>query len=183
MGKPSIMPLAKEQKKEVVNQLKESLKEQNVLIFANFLGLDVFSISQLRKELRNVGAKIMVVKKTLAQLAFKDLKIDLPEEAMEGEMALIFGFEEQIPAAKATYKFAKENEALKLKVAYLREGDNLAFMNNQELIAFAELPSKEELYSRLVGTIKAPISNFVNVQRQNIKGLFYALGAIVEKSN
>lgn len=173
------MPLTKEQKKEVIKDIKDSLEKQNILIFVNFLGLDVESISDLRGKLKKIGANMMVAKKTLTKLAFKELNIDLPKEATENELALIFGFQEQIPVAKLLYNFSKDNESLKLKSAYLREDKELDFINAEQLVEFAQLPSKEDLYTRLLGAMSAPISNFVNVQKQCIKGLFYALGAII----
>ncbi len=177
------MPLTKEQKKEVIRDIKDSLEKQNILLFVNFLGLDVETTSELRRSLKKIGANMMVAKKTLTKLAFKELGIDFPEEAAENELALIFGFHEQAPVAKLLYNFSKDNEPLKIKGGYLREGKNLDFLDRQQIIEFAQLPSREELYTRFLGTISAPISNFVNVQRQCIKGLFYALGAIIEKNN
>jgi large subunit ribosomal protein L10 len=177
------MSLTREQKKESLEAIKESLKKQNILIFANFSGLDVVSINEFRKQLKKIGAKVMVAKKSLTKIAFKELSIDLPKEALEKELALIFGFEEQIAVAKEAYNFANNNEALILKGGYLKENEKFDFLNVQELIEFAKLPSRQELYSKLLGTISAPLSNFVNVQKENIKGLFYALGAILEKNN
>ncbi|MBU4000638.1 50S ribosomal protein L10, partial [Patescibacteria group bacterium] len=132
-------------------------------------------------KLREAGAKFIVVKKTLAQLAFKEKNLDFPKEKLGNEIALIFGFEDEIAPVKTAYQFSQEQNMLKLIGGYISDGTKSEFMSAEEVIALAQLPSKQELFAKLVGTLSAPVSGFVTVQRQLIKGLMCVLEAIAEK--
>ena len=173
------MALTKEQKNKRIEKLQEAIAEQKAMVFVNFSGLKAKDIESLREKLKQVGAKLIIAKKSLANLAFKEKKIDFTKDEFSNELAIVFGFKDEIAPAKAVYNFSKEKENLKIVGGYLDNKKTGA----EELIVLAQLPSRQELYARLVSTISAPISNFVNVQRQNIKGLFYAFDAIVEKNS
>jgi len=94
---------------------------------------------------------------------------------------LIFGFEDEMAPVKAAYQFSQEKNNLKLIGGYISDGANSEFMSADDVIILAQLPSKQELFAKLAGTLSAPISGFVAVQRANIKGLMFALEAIAEK--
>jgi large subunit ribosomal protein L10 len=176
------MPLTKQRKKQIIEAVKENLEKQKAIVFVNFSGLKFGDLVNLRKKLKQAGAKFIVVKKTLAQLAFKEKNIDLPKEKLGNEVALIFGFEDEIAPVKTAYQFSQEQNKLKLIGGYISDGMKSEFMSAEDVIVLAQLPSKQELFAKLVGTLSAPISGFVTVQRENIKGLVYALGAIAEKN-
>lgn len=93
---------------------------------------------------------------------------------MEGEIASVFGFKDEILPAKTAYQFSLENKNLRMLGGYFKG----KFMGAEEIITLAQLPTKDELLGRLVGSISAPISNFARVLHANIKGLIYALSAI-----
>ncbi len=171
------MALTKEQKKKRVEELEEQIAKQKAMVFVNFSGLKAKDLEMLREKLKQTGAKLIIVKKALANLAFKEKKIDFVKEEFPNELAIVFGFEDELAPAKAIYDFSKEKDDLKIAGGYLNNEKTGA----EELVVLAQLPSKQELYGKLVGALSAPLANFVNVQRQNIKGLFYALGAIVGK--
>ena len=174
------MALSKEQKIKAVERLKEAITKQKAMVFVNFAGLSAQDLEELRAKLQEVGAKLTVAKKTLAKLAFKEEKVDFPEEEIQNELAIIFGFEEdEIAPSKVAFNFSKTQENLKITGGYM----DSAFIPANEMIALAQLPSKKELLGKLVGTLSAPISNFVSVQRETIKGLMYALKAIGEASH
>ncbi|MBU3964315.1 50S ribosomal protein L10 [Patescibacteria group bacterium] len=175
------MPLTKQKKKQIVETVKENLEKQKAMVFVNFSGLKFSDLVNLRKKLREAGAKFIVVKKTLAQLAFKEKNLDFPKEKLGNEIALIFGFEDEIAPVKTAYQFSQEQNMLKLIGGYISDGTKSEFMSAEEVIALAQLPSKQELFAKLVGTLSAPVSGFVTVQRQLIKGLMCVLEAIAEK--
>jgi len=175
------MLLTKEQKKKIVEGLKEKLEKQKSVVFVNFSGLKFVDLFNLRKKLKEAGAKFVVVKKTLAQIAFKEKDIGFPKEKLGNEIALIFGFEDEMAPVKAAYQFSQEKNNLKLIGGYISDGANSEFMSADDVIILAQLPSKQELFAKLAGTLSAPISGFVAVQRANIKGLMFALEAIAEK--
>jgi len=168
------MALSKEQKTKVIEKLRESIAKQKAMVFVNFAGLKAKDVESLRDNLGKIGAKFVVAKKTLARLAFSEHKIDFPEKDINNELAIVFGFEDEIAPAKVIYDFSKDQESLKIIGGYMESG----FLAGEEMITLAQLPSRKELFANLVGTLSAPISNFVYVQKANIKGLIYALEAI-----
>ena len=168
------MALTKEQKKKIIEDLKEKIERQKAMIFVDFTGLKVKDLSNLRKKLRAADNELKVVKKTLLGSTFKerDFKIDI--EKLKGEVAIIFGFKEGLSLAKIIYQFSQENPNLKILGGFFEK----KFQEAEEIITLAQLPTREELLARLVGTISVPISNLVNVLQGNIKGLLYALSVI-----
>ena len=167
------MPLTKEQKQKIVEDLVKNLSRQKSLLFVDFRGLKVKDMTDLRKKIKEIGGLLKVAKKTLMKLAFERTELKLEGE-LKGEIALVFGFEDPISSFKTIYQFSQTNENIKI-LSGIFEGK---FIGKEEVITLAQLPSKEELLARLVGGISAPISGFVNVLQGNIKGLIFVLSAI-----
>jgi len=165
------MALTREQKQKILEQLKEKIAKQKAIIFVDFTGLKVKDLSGLRRKLKAVGNELKVVKKTLIDLVFKKSEFKIETKKMKGEVALIFGYEDEISPAKATYQFSQENSNLKILGGFFEK----KFREAAEIIALAQLPSEKELLAKLVGSVSAPISNFVNVLQGNIKGLIIVL--------
>lgn len=172
------MALTKEQKKKILANLKEKIEKQKVMIFADFTGLKVKDFASLRKKLKKEENEIKVAKKTLIQIALKELKGETLQnfdvQNLRGQVALVFGYRDEISPAKTVYQFGLTNTNLKILGGIFEKN----FIQAEKIIELAQLPTKEELLARLVGSISAPISNFVNVLEANIKGLLFALSAI-----
>lgn len=164
----------KKQKKEIVADLSEKLKNSKAAVFSDFKGLLVKDMMALRKELRKEKIDFKVAKKTLIGLALKDAKIDADVKNMEGQLAVAISSEDEVAAAKIMAKVAKGNENLKILGGILE----MKFLEKEEIMALSKLPSKEELLAKLVGTLNAPVSGFVNVLAGNIRGLVNVLKAI-----
>ncbi len=168
------MPQTKAQKQKVLEDLREKIAEQKAIIFVGFTGLKVKDMSELKKRLRKIDAKLKVAKKTLANIVFKEKKMNFEKEKLKEEVAFIFGFKDEISPAKIAYQFSKENPSLKILGGFIENKLKTA----DEIITLAQLPTKEELLAKLVRSIQAPISNFVYALNYNIKGLVYLLSAI-----
>lgn len=167
------MPLTKTQKEKIIEELIEDLKRQKSLVFVSVSGLKVKDISGLRRKIKEVEGKLKVAKKTLIKIAFEKVRLKLPED-LTGEVALVYGFENEFLPIKRIFEFSKEKENLKI-LAGIFEGKTI---NKDEVIAIAELPSREELLSRLVRSIASPLSGLVNVLQGNLRSLVYVLSAI-----
>ncbi len=165
------MALTKVQKQKIIEGLREKIVKQKIMIFVDFTGLKVKDLSNLRKKLRAENSELRVVKKTLAGIVFKSLKLDLKPKKMSGQIGIVFGYKDIISPAKIIYQFSQENPNLKILDGFFEEKTR----KTEEIIILAQIPSKEELLTKLVGSIKAPILNFVNVLQGNIKGLIYVL--------
>ena len=166
----------KDQKKQIVADLTEKLKSSKAVVFSDYKGLPVKDMMALRKELRKEKIDFRVTKKTLIGLAFKNAKIDADVKNMEGQLVLAISLEDEIAAAKILAKTAKTNENLKILGGTL----GVKFLEKEEIIALSKLPGKDELLAKLVGTINAPVSGFVNVLAGNIRGLVQVLKAVTD---
>ncbi|MDD4062168.1 MAG: 50S ribosomal protein L10 [Candidatus Pacebacteria bacterium] len=165
------MPLTKERKQEIVKDLDGKIKKQKAMVFVNFKGLKMDEISELRGELRKSDAGFTVFKKTLMNVAFKNNEIDIDAKSLKEEVGVVFGFSDPVSPAKIAYNFSKENPNLKIVSGFM---DGSA-ISEEQVLALAKLPTREELLAQLVGTIQAPISGFATVLEGNIKGLIYTL--------
>jgi len=170
------MAKSKEEKKKILEDLKKEIKKQKVMILVNFTGLRVKDFFELRKRLRPVNSQIKVIKKTLLNLVLKGFNSDFSQKLAQfkAQIAIVFGFEDEILPAKILHQFSLENPNLKILAGYFDK----KFREKEEVITLAQLPTKNELLARLVGNLSAPISNFINMLEGNIKGLIYVLSAI-----
>lgn len=171
------MPLTKSQKEKILNDLKEKISRNQIMVFVDFCGIKVKDILKLRKKLKEAVGELKVVKKTLLNLALKEKKVQLKKEDLKGEIAIAFGYQDVIKTAKIVYDFSKENPNLKI-LGGIFEGE---VKGAKEIVTLAQIPSKEELLARLVGSISSPISGFINVFKGNIKGLLLVLSQITKK--
>ena len=173
------MALTKDQKKELVAQLAEKMKDAKSVIFADYQGLTVKDIKELRAGLSEKGSSFQVAKKTLFKIAAKDAGYDeeLSDEALEGPVGAAFSMEDEMSAVKALYDFSKKNENLKLRGAFF-EGRVLGVAETLEL---AKLPGRDELIAKFIYLVKSPISGFHGVLNNTISGFVRALGAIKEQ--
>lgn len=168
------MPISKNKKKEIIEELKEKLAKQKSLVFVDFTGVKVKDLSLFRKRLKEGDNELRVAKKTLAQIVFKEKGIKVDVKKLKGEIGFIFGYNDEVSSAKKAWQFSKENQNLKILGGVI--GDEV--FDFEKMTAIAQLPSKEELLAKLVGSINAPVSNFVYALNYNIKGLVQVLSKI-----
>lgn len=165
------MALTKVQKQKIIEDLKEKVAKQKAMILVGITGMKVKEIFELRKELKKINANIQVVKKTLAQIVLKEKKLEFDKKQFKTEVALVFGFGDEIAPARTIYQFGQGNENLKILGGFLENKLKTA----EDILILAQLPSREELLARLVGSIKAPVSNLVYALNYNLRGLVYIL--------
>ncbi|MEF8847047.1 MAG: 50S ribosomal protein L10 [Candidatus Paceibacterota bacterium] len=171
------MPLTREQKEKVVQELEDKINRQKAMTFVNFQGLGVKKFTELRKELKKMGAEVKVTKKTLANIAFENAGLELKD--YEGQFALVFGYEDKVQSIKAVHNIEEETE-LEIVGGYFND----RFIDPAEVRKIAQLPGRDELLGKLTQSISSPLSGLVNTLQGNIKGLVYTLKAIqAEKSN
>lgn len=168
------MAKTKEQKQEIIDDLKEKIAEQKAMVFVDFAGIKVKDLSSLRKKIKAAGNNITVAKKTLLRMALKKAGIEIDVKSLKGEIATVFGLKDEISPAKLVWQSSLENPNLKILGGFLEN----KFRGSEEIIALAQIPPREELLAKLVGSIKAPVSNFVYALNYNLKGLLYLLTKI-----
>jgi len=168
--------LTKAQKIEVVQGLTDKIKDGKVIIFSDFAGTTVSQMKDLRGELRETGSSYKVTKKKLIDLALKNAGIEASVLGLEGQIGIAIGKEDETAAAKVLAKFAKTNKNFKLLQGVLEN----KVISGKEVLALAMVPSREELLAKLVGSINAPVSGFVNVLAGNLRNFVGVLKAIAD---
>jgi large subunit ribosomal protein L10 len=144
-----------EQKKQIVDEIADKLKNSVSTIVVDYRGLSVAQVTELRKQLREAGVEFKVYKNTLTRRAAEQAELSGLNEVLTGPNAIAFSNEDVVAPAKILNDFAKKNEALEIKSGVI-EG-NIASV--EEVKALAELPSREGLLSMLLSVLQAPIRN------------------------
>ena len=165
------MALTKDQKQKNIKELKEKIDKQKAIAFANIAGLKVQDLTKLRREMKKQECEIKVAKKTLTALALKEKGVLVDFKKIQGELALAFGYKDEVSAFRILNDFLKEHEHLKILGGLI--GDD--FLDQEKAIALAQLPTRDQLLAKLVGSISSPLSGLVFVLQGNIKGLINVL--------
>ena len=173
------MAKSKEQKKEILQKIKDGLSKAKSVVFSSDIGLNVKTSQELRRELRKSGAEYLVTKKTLLKLATQDMKESKQLNELAGSVGVTFSFEDEVSGAKTLKKFAKDNEGLNLNGGIL-EGE---FILPDMVDRLASLPSKEQLLAKLVGSLRSPMTGMVGVLGGTTRSFVGVLSAIKEKKN
>lgn len=175
------MPKNKIQKQEILRNLSEKIKKSKSVIFAGFNAFGVKDNENLRAKLIAENNEYYVAKKTLMNIAFKDQNVaSLNARDFDGKVAAIFSYEDEVSPAKILGEFRKDKEK-ENKIFFLGGILENKLLSKEQVEALAKLPSKQELYAKLVGSMNAPISGFVNVLAGNLRNFVGVLKAISEK--
>jgi large subunit ribosomal protein L10 len=165
----------KKQKEAIVKDLADKLNKIKAVVFADYTGLSVAKITDLRRKLKAQDGELKVAKKTLIDLAFKKAGIkNVDTKKMAGQVAVVFGYQDEVAPAKVIHDFAKKEEKLKILGGILES----RFIDAMSVANLAKLPSRQELLAKAVGSIAAPISGMVNVLQGNLRGLVQVLSQI-----
>lgn len=166
--------LTRQQKEKLVAGLKDKFLRQRVSIFTDLRGISVAKLSAFRRELKKIGAELKMGKKTLLKRALEAVGISIEPKALEGELGVIFGYEDQAAPAKAAAKFSKGNETFKILKGIL-EGK---IMETKDILALARLPSREQLLAQVARAMNSPIQGLASALEGNIKNLVVVLSKI-----
>lgn len=169
------MPKSKQQKEQIVKELAEKIASAKCLVIASQDGLTVAASQELREKCRKEQVDFISVKKTLLELALKNSDYsDAKIEEMAGSLAVAMSANDEVAPARILNDFAKTHEHVLFRGGLL-DG---RLVGVDEIKWLANLPSRIELLAKAVGSIKAPISGFVNVLAGNLRGLINVLSAI-----
>lgn len=160
------------QKSEELSKLKKKLPESKLSVFTSFSkagenGLSVAQMTELKRLLRSLGAEYFVTKKTLIDLALRQAQVKqsnknydgLDVYSMDGSVGMVLGGDDPYLVAKKVYEFSRKNQSLHFFGALLRQGSEgqERFLNKEEFLEIAKMPSKEVLIGRLVGMLTYPV--------------------------
>lgn len=160
-----------------VAELKDLLTSSKGVVLVDYCGLTVAEDTELRSKMREAGVKYMVAKNTFIRIAAQEAGIEGLDAYLEHNTAVAFSAEDPVAPAKILNDFSKDHKALEIKAGVL-DGRVIGL---DEVKAVAELPSREELLAKLVGSMQAPISGLVNVLQGTIRNFVYTLEAVRQK--
>jgi len=171
------MVLTKEDKKKLIDDFSDKASKSKAMVFTNYQGLKVQDLNQLRKNLKEKNIDFKVVKNTLVRIVLENNNIKIDDSALNNPAAIAFGYKDEVEPNKIVYEFAKKNKSLEILGAIV----NGKFVDTNTVKSLALLPSREELYAKVIGSINAPISGIVNVLAGNLRGLVSVLKQYQEK--
>ena len=151
-----------ELKQPVVQEISERIKDAQSVVLVDHRGLTVEQDTQLRRELRQAGVVYKVYKNTMMNFAFKGTDCEGLSQYLEGPSAMAVSTEDATAPARVLAKFAKTAKALEIKGGVV-EG---IVYDAAGIANIAEIPSREELISKLLGSLQSPITNFARVMNQ-----------------
>ncbi len=155
------------QKEETVVALKEKLSRSKAVVFADYKGMNMKQLSDLRNKLSDVSGELSVTKNTLMMKA-------LPEIELEGPTATLFAYDDEISPIKILVKAFKDAALGRVKTGFL--GDMA--LDEAKILQLATLPTKDELRAKTVGVLVAPLQGILSVLQGNLRNLVYALNQI-----
>ncbi|MFD2172356.1 50S ribosomal protein L10 [Tumebacillus lipolyticus] len=145
----------REEKVALVSEIAEKLQNSKSTIIADYRGLTVGQVTELRKRLREAGIEFRVLKNTMTRRAAEQVNLGEVNQYLTGPNAIAFSNDDVVAPAKILNSFAKEHKALELKAGIV-EGK---VINVEEVTALAELPNREGLLSMLLSVLQAPMRN------------------------
>ena len=152
--------MKREQKVELVSELGEKLKIAKVGVLTRYQGFTVAQANQFRRELRSVGGECKVAKNTLAKRAFDGTAYQGTERWLDGQTALVMGYEDPIAVTKIVARWAETvSEKLAIKGGVF-EGEVL---EASDVVALSKIPSKDVLRAQLLGVLQAPAQKLVRL--------------------
>jgi len=172
------MALSRDQKAAQVQELTEKMSRANSVMLAQYIGLNVAEISELRNQLKTAGAELKVAKKTLLTIAAANAGI--PEtlgENMDGPVSLIFSFDDPLSGAQIAFKFGKSHAQVTL-IGGLFDGKVLT---QEEALELAQMPGREALLATFMSMVRSPLFQFASMCNAPLSGFARALNQLAEK--
>ncbi|MBX3630853.1 MAG: 50S ribosomal protein L10 [Nitrosomonas sp.] len=172
------MSLNLEEKKAIVAEVSAQVAGAQTIIMAEYRGMEVSQMTQLRARAREAGIYFRVVKNSLVRRAVAGTPYAALADHMVGPLA--YGISsDPIAAAKVLHEFSRDNEKFVIKIGAMGE----KIMHLDDVKALATLPSREELISKLLGTMQAPIAKFVRTLNEVPSKFVRGLAAVRDSKN
>ncbi len=165
------------EKQEQIDSIRELFDRSNLSVVAQYKGLSVAQLSDLRTELRKVDGGFRVVRNSLAKRAIMGHAAANLSDHFVGPVGVVFSFGDPAAAAKVVKEFVKGAEAFSVSAGII-DG---AVVDPSGVKAIADLPSREVLLARMCGAMNGPLTGFAGVLSATLRSLVYALSAVADK--
>lgn len=173
------MPKTREQKSKQIEELTNKLQTNSTIVIAEFTGLTMNDLTDFRNKAREKNVSFNIVKNTLLTKAIKNIGIkDFDVNKISKQLAIATGDADEVTISKLVYEFTKvAKEKVKIYSGIIEN----KVVSVETIIKLAQLPSREELLARVVGSISAPVSGFVRVLNGPLQGFYNIAKALSEK--
>ncbi len=169
--------MARPEKTAEVQAIASHLQSAKSVVLADYQGMTVAQMTDFRVKCRAKNVVCRVVKNRLAMIAADQANVSVLKEHLTGPMALIISSESQIDAAKIVVDFAKDVDKLKIRGGYVDGG----FLDAGRVVALSRVPSRDELYAQMMGSINAPLTGIVGTINGVMSALVRALDAVAKQ--
>ena len=166
-----------ETKQQITEDLHDRFARSAIIVLTDYKGLDVTTINDLRRKLRESNIEYQVVKNTLLVRAAENTDIALIKDHFKGPSAVAISYDDPVAPAKVLTQFAKDNKKLEIKVGVL----NGKVLDVQAIKALATLPSREVMLAQVLSTLNAVPTSFVRVMAEIPRSLLNVLTAIKDQ--
>lgn len=172
--------MKRSEKEQIIAAVKERAERARSMFFADFTGITVEQVSELRREFRKSNVEYQVVKNTLARKALAEMAgFDTIAAHLEQPTAIAFGFDDPVAPAKIIRKFREKHEKLRVKVCVL---ENRVYEGSQ-LDELAKLPTRNDLIAGILGSIQAPVAGIAGAVGAVLRDLVSVIDAIEKKKS
>jgi len=172
-----MMSANQQAKQAIVAEISDRIARAQSIVLVDYKGLTVAEDTELRRKMRAAGVEYKVLKNTLVRRALNDAGITELDAVLNGSTAFAFSYEDPVGAAKVIKEFMANNKKMSVKAGLL--GDKVIDVAGVQYLA--DLPSKETLIAKLMGTLNAPMSNMVGVLAGPARALVCAINAIKDQ--
>lgn len=169
--------MVRSEKIEFVNQISDKLRQSQSVILADFRGLTVAEMTDLRRQLRKAGIDLKVIKNRLGKRALSNAECETLDEYLKGNTAWAFGLTDPVEPAKILSNYAKDNEKLILKGGLL----DRKRIGPQMVTQLAAMPGRKELLSKMAGGMKQPAVKVASAMNASLTKVVYAFNALAKK--
>ncbi len=166
-------------KQEKIEAIKEQIAKAKVAIVTDYNGFSVAEITDVRRRLQKENGDYTVMKNTLAKIAIKGTQFECMSDLLQGSVAIALGYGDEVSPAKVFTKFMKDSKKGEIKGGAL---DGVALSASQ-VNDLSKLPSKEELYAKILGSINSPASGIANSMNAVMRSLVYAIDQVRQQKS
>ena len=169
--------MIREKKAQIIDQLQEKLARSTIVITTSYQGITAKDMTTLRRTLADPAIDYHIIKNNLIRIAAQKAGKDRVMTIVDGPTAMLFGYEDAVKAARSINQYIKASGlAITVKGALLGERE----LTSDEVVALANLPSREVLISQVVALLQAPLRGLHNALNSPIYGLYYILKARIQ---
>jgi large subunit ribosomal protein L10 len=171
------MPKTRSTKDSLLQGYKDVLSNCNGFIAVNIDKVNTLTVTKLKKELNSIGSKVLVVKNSVFKIALQDANTPIETQNFDGQTAVVTYTDDPAATAKAIKSVRGDSIMLQPRFAYVDKG----YFNAEQASAFETIPSRNELLAKMLGSLNAPLTGFMNAVTGNARSFVRALAEVQSK--